>query len=157
MQIAICNSGLDIIGSVQRRNRRTNTNAATLSILRRNAASHLYVLALSNVIDSRFDLLIISSNIIHYSMRAAVDFIYRSGHAGIQRRSTASRSRVYTQRQACSNYCTLARCLVSNALRISDKCILNLRSNACLDTIIGNCSSQGAAKIAAAIASALFF
>ena len=155
MQIAICNSGLDIIGSVQRRNRRTNTNAATLSILCRNAASHLDILALGDVIDSRFALRIISGNIIHYSMSAAIDFIYRSGHASVQRRSTASRSRIYTQRQACSNYCTLARCQVGNALRISDSCILNLRSNARFDTIIGNCSGQGAAKLAA-IAGTLF-
>ena len=75
---------------------------------------------MGDVIDSRFALRIISGNIIHYSMSAAIDFIYRSGHTGVHRRSTASRSRIYTQRQACSNYCTLARCQVGNALRISD-------------------------------------
>ena len=110
---------------------------------------------MGDVIDSRFALSINSSNIIHYSISAVIYFIYRSGHASVHRRSTASRSRVYTQRQAGSNYCALARCQVGNALRISDSCILNLRSNARFDTIIGNCSSQGAAKLAA-IASALF-
>ena len=89
-------------------------------------------------------------------MCAIVDFIYRSRYTGIHRRSTASRSSVYPQRQASSNYCTLTRCQVGNALRVSDSCILNLRSNACLDTIIGNCSGQRTAKLAA-IASALFF